>query len=272
MDRFLRNMLIIVGILSLILAAGFCLQLPWATRLWPWADSSLPYVFLGSITAAAAASLLWIGLSGEFGTLVGGAIHLIVFYAGLALALFLLSQHKGDQRLLIGALLCAAGVLVSMGILLWVRRYPIQDRRSMPLLVRVSFVVFIMVLVSAGIAILLQIPNVFAWKLTPTSSVLIGCFFLGASCYFLYGLLRPGWQNSSGQLWAFLAYDLVLIIPFLLRFTTVNPERLPSLFINTVVLVYSGALAAYYLLVNKATRTWGKSSKAIIAREVAEHG
>ena len=73
--------------------------------------------------------------------------------------------------------------------------------------------------------ILLQIPNAFAWKLIPTSSVLIGCFFLAASCYFLYGLLRPSWQNACGQLWAFLAYDLVLIIPFLLRFATVSPER-----------------------------------------------
>jgi hypothetical protein len=29
------------------------------------------------------------------------------------------------------------------------------------------------------------------------------------------------------------------------------------------VLVYSAALAVYYLLVNKATRTWGKSSEAV---------
>jgi len=105
--------------------------------------------------------------------------------------------------------------------------------------------------------LLFQIPNAFAWKLIPTSSALIGCFFLAASCYFLYGLLRPSWQNACGQLWAFLAYDLVLIIPFLLRFASVSPERLPSLLINTAVLVYSGALALYYLFVNKATRMWG---------------
>jgi hypothetical protein len=263
MDRFLRNVLVIVGILSLILAAGFCLQLSWATRLWPWADSSLPYLFLGSITAAAAASLLWIGLSGELGALVGGAINLTVFYAGLTVSLFLFFQQRGDQRLLIGALVCATGVLVSMGILLWVRRYPIQDSRLMPLPVRISFGLFAAVLVLAGCAILLQLPNTFAWKLIPASSVLIGCFFLGASCYFLYGLLRPSWHNASGQLWAFLAYDLVLIIPFLLRFASVSPERLPSLLFNTVVLVYSGVLALYYLLVNKATRPWGKSSGEI---------
>ena len=127
----------------------------------------------------------------------------------------------------------------------------------MPLPVRISFGLFAVVLVLAGCMILLQIPNAFAWKLIPTSSILIGCFFLAASCYFLYGLLRPSWQNACGQLWAFLAYDLVLIIPFLLRFASVSPERLPSLLVNTAVLVYSGALALYYLFVNKATRMWG---------------
>ncbi len=76
MDKILRIVLTIVGMLSLILAVGFCLQLPWAVRLWPWADSFSPYLFPGSITVATAASLLWIGLSGELSTAAGGALHL----------------------------------------------------------------------------------------------------------------------------------------------------------------------------------------------------
>ena len=59
MNKILRIVLTIVGMLSLILAVGFCLRLPWTVRLWPWADSFLPYPFLGSITAATTASLLW---------------------------------------------------------------------------------------------------------------------------------------------------------------------------------------------------------------------
>src|SRR5438067_7089052 len=106
MNKILRTILIIVGMLSLILAAGFCLRLSWTVRLWPWADSFLPYPFLGSITAATAASLLWIGLCGELRTAAGGALHLTVFYAGLASSLFLLSQQGGDQNLLTGAFMC----------------------------------------------------------------------------------------------------------------------------------------------------------------------
>ncbi len=139
MDKILRTILIIVGMLSLILAVGFCLQLPWAVRLWPWADSFSPYLFLGSITAATAASLLWIGLSGELSTAAGGALHLTVFYAGLASSLFLLSQQGGDQNLLPRAFVCGAGALVSLTMFLRFRRYPLRDSRPMPLPVRISF-------------------------------------------------------------------------------------------------------------------------------------
>src|SRR5215831_10951843 len=222
MDKILRAILVIVGMFLLILAAGFCLQLPWAVRLWPWGDSFLPYLFLGSITAATAAALLWIGLSGELGMIAGGAVHLTVFYLGLAGSLFLLSQQGGDQNLLTGTFVCAVGAFISLALFLRFSRYPLRDNRQVPLLVRVSFGVFVVMLVLVGSGILLQIPNVFAWKLNPTSSVLLGWFFLGAACYFLYGLLRPGWQNASGQLWAFLAYDLVLNVPYFLHFASVR--------------------------------------------------
>jgi hypothetical protein len=268
MDKILRTLLIIVGMLSLILAAGFCLQLPWAVRLWPWADSFFPYLFLGSITTATAASLLWIGLFGELRTAAGGALHLTVFYMGLACSLFLFSQQGGDQNLLTGAFVCAAGALVSLAMFLWFRRYPLGESQPMPVLVRISFGMFVVVLVLVGSGILLHIPNVFAWKLHLTSSVLLGWFFLGAACYFLYGLVHPSWQNAGGQLWAFLAYDLVLIVPYLLHFALVRPEQLPSLLVNTLVLLYSGALAIYYLLVKKATRTWRKRSQTLTAREL----
>jgi hypothetical protein len=269
MDKILRIVLIIVGMLSLILAVGFCLQLPWAVRLWPWADSFSPYLFLGSITTATAASLLWIGLSGELRSAAGGALHLTVFYAGLASSLFLLSQQGSDQNLLTGAFVCAAGALVSLAMFVWFRRYPLRESRPMPLPVRISFGMFVLVLVLAGSGILLHIPNVFAWKLHPTSSALLGWFFLGAACYFLYGLVHPSWQKACGQLWAFLAYDLVLIVPYLLHFALVRPEQLPSLLVNTLVLLYSGALAIYYLLVKKATRTWRKSSQTPPAKELS---
>jgi hypothetical protein len=256
MNKILRIVLIIVGIVSLILESGFCLQLPWIVQLWPWPDSFSPYLFLGSITAATAASLLWIGLSGKLAAAAGGALHLTVFYAGLASSLFLLSRQEGDENLFTRALVCAVAALISLILLLWFRRYPIQDSRPMPMPVRVSFGVFVAALVLAGIGILLHVPDVFAWRLNPTTSALLGWFFLGAACYFLYGLVHSGWQTACGQLWAFLAYDLVLIVPYLLHFALARPEQMPSLLINTLLLVYSAVLAIYYLLVKQSMRSW----------------
>ena len=161
---------------------------------------------------------------------------------------------KWESASLAGVLLCSAAAIVSLGIFLRFRRYPIEDRRPMPMPVRISFGVFVAVLLLVGSAILLQIPNVFAWTLNPMSSALMGCFFLGSSCYFLYGLIFPRWHAACGQLWSFLAYDIVLIVPLLFHFATVSSAQLPSLIINTVILVYSGALAVYYLLIKKETR------------------
>jgi hypothetical protein len=254
MKRIFRSIFVILGILSFILTIALFVQLPLLTSILPSTSSFPLCTFLASITASITASLLWIGFSGEFGATAGGAIDLAVFYAGLTIFL-LHSQQNVSQRLLTGVLLCLMGVIISLGIFLWFRRYPIVDRRLMPLPLRISFAGFVVVLLLVGSALLLQVPNVFAWPLNPLSSAIMGCFFLGSACYFLYGLYTPRWHNACGQLWSFLAYDIVLIFPFLFHFTTVSPARLPSLIVNTIILVYSGTLALYYLLIKKETRS-----------------
>ena len=97
---------------------------------------------------------------------------------------------------------------------------------------------------------------IFPWALDPKSSVVFGCIFLGDAFYFLYGLFRPRWHNALGQLLSFLAYDLVLIFPFLALFKTVKPEYQLNLIVYVAVLLYSGALAVYYLFINTGTRVW----------------
>ena len=253
MKRFYRTLFVILGSVSFILTLGFWLHMPLLTGMLPPTGSFPLHIFLASITASITASLLWIGFSGELGAAAAGAIDLAVFYGGLTI-FQLLSPHVGNQRPLAGVLLCSAAAIVSLGIFLRFRRYPIVGSRPMPMPVRISFGVFVVILLLVGSALLLQIPNVFAWTLNPVSSAFIGCFFLGSSCYFLYGLIFPRWHTACGQLWSFLAYDIVLIVPFLFHFATVSSVQLPSLIINTIILVYSGALAVYYLLIKKETR------------------
>jgi hypothetical protein len=104
----------------------------------------------------------------------------------------------------------------------------------------------------------LKIPNSIPWSITPELSVVIGWMFLGASAYFAYGLLKPSWTNAAGQLAGFLAYDVVLIVPFLTRLPTVTPEHRLGLTIYTGVLLLSGLVAIYYLFIHRPTRLSGR--------------
>jgi hypothetical protein len=131
--------------------------------------------------------------------------------------------------------------------------------RPAPRLVRWSFLVFVVALLVVGGRLVWKQPNVIPWTITPELSVVAGWIFLGAAAYFVYALLRPCWVNSAGQLAGFLAYDAILIVPFLTRLPTVAPEHRAGLIVYTLVVTYSGLMALYYLLIHPATRVWGGS-------------
>jgi hypothetical protein len=135
----------------------------------------------------------------------------------------------------------------------WSRRIPLHDSRPTPLPVRVSFGIFAAALILTGGALVFRTP-VFPWELNPDSSVIFGCIFIGDAFYFLHAFFYPRWHNALGQLLSFLAYDLVLIGPFLALFRTVEPEHQVSLIVYVAVLLYSGGLAVYYLFIHPQTR------------------
>jgi hypothetical protein len=254
--RTLRHALVVVGILSLVEGVGLCFQLSPFTAIWPLGAASQVDLYLGAYMAAIGASLLWIGFTGELAAAVAGALTLTVTYAGLALSLFVLSRGDADPRLGVTTLLCAVAAVASASLALWLRRFPALDVRPLSRPVYASFAVFVLLLALVGGAVLLRMPDVFPMTLAPANAALVGCSFLGSAAYFLYSLARPIWHNAYAQLWGFLAYDLVLIVPFALRLGTVDDAHLPALLVNTAVLVYSGALAVYYLLISRTTRIW----------------
>lgn len=254
MQTSVRVVLLVLVALGMVLGIGFYGQFSWATSLWPWPDSYLSYVFLSSYVIAIAGGVLWVALSGSLGAVKGGLINLEVATAGMAL--FLFQQAPTNHAVLPLALFCIVAFVTFVTTSWVIRREPIQDLRPTPLLVRVSFVVFIVALIASGVALLLNDPTIFPWSLRAETSVIIGWAFLGAACYFLYGALRPRWDNAGGQLLGFLGYDLILIVPFLRHFANVPPGHTLSLIVYVIVLVYSGMLAIYYLFINRSTRRW----------------
>jgi hypothetical protein len=237
----------------LVLTVGFFWQMEWATNLWPWPESRLSYIFLASITASIGAASIWTGASEEYGALRSQAINTAAATAGVAItALFGHPSTHGIGTVTLGIVslgLCAVGVATFVAM----RNYAIKDRRPMPRLVRISFVGFTIALILVGGSMVLGV-QLFPWPLQPGSLPAYGSIFLGAATYFFYPVVRPSWHNARAQLWGFLAYDVVLIVPFLGHFERVSQALLPNLIVYVIVLVYSGGLAIYYLFLNPLTR------------------
>jgi hypothetical protein len=236
-----------------VLVSGFLAQARWATGLWPWPAKPLSYIFIASILAAIAVPVLWITLTGEAAAIRAGALDLTVMYGGMFIYVLTLTGNPHEPRLWPYALAFGLAAAGSAGAYLFARHIPWVDPRPMPQLVRLSFGAFAMILIGAGGALLLH-AGIFPWRLGQETSVMFGLIFLGAATYFIYGALDPHWGNAVGQLAGFLAYDLVLLAPFLERFSTAQGGSLISLIIYVAFLVYSGMLASYYLFASNPTR------------------
>lgn len=255
MPRALRIASLVVCGLLAILAVAFFLRLPFVVNMWPFPGTTpLTYVFIASILLAAAASTLWPILTENYGALAGVALDMIAILGPVGvLALRLGAGGAGAGMTTLGVV-CLALAAVGVVMLLWSLRTPLDETPPTPRPVYWSMVVFVVALVYVAYRLIAQQPNVIFWSITPDLSLLIGFIFLGAAFYFAYGLLRPHWSNAGGQLAGFLAYDIVLIVPFLQRFSTVNAENRVGHLIYTAVVVYSGLLASYYLFINPTTR------------------
>jgi hypothetical protein len=250
--KLLRGVTLVSGLVFLIFAFGFILRLPFATAIWPWEDGRYSYLFIGSILAAVSVAALWIGWTGEFGALPAGALN--VFVIGLTTSIYFFKlASRGLANMALFGILAALVAVTSLGAFFWSLNIPLKESRPMPGAVKVSFWIFIVSLFLAGGALILQAP-IFPWALNRDTSVVFGCIFLGDAFYFLYGIFRPNWHNALGQLLSFLAYDLILIVPFVRLLDTVDPGRYINLLVYTTVLLYSGGLAVYYLFINSETR------------------
>jgi len=258
MTKIVRIILFIVCAVQFLLAIAFFIQLPQAVSLWPFSGTTpLTFIFISSIFAAAAASTLWVAATKHYGALAGIGLDYLIILAPLAIYSIQLGAKSDNPGLTNYGIACVFGALFGLVLFLWSVRIPMDTTLPMPGLVRWSFVIFIAALLVVSSQLIFQVPGIIPWKITPELSVVIGWMFMGAAAYFVYSLLRPSWVNSAGQLSGFLAYDVVLIIPFLTRLPTVAPENRTGLYIYTIIVIYSGLLAVYYLFINKTTRIWG---------------
>lgn len=259
MNKIVRFTLFFICAVQLFLAVAFFLQLPLVVSWWPFEGATpLTFIFISSIFAAAAASTLWAVASENYGALAGIGLDYLTILAPISILSFQLGASNGNTQMTTFGVACVIGSLFGLGLLLWSIRIPMDRTPPMPDFVRWSFIIFIITLFIVSTRLILKVPNTIPWKITPELSAVIGWIFFGAAMYFVYGLLRPSWVNAAGQLAGFLAYDVVLIVPFLTRLPTVAPEHRIGLIVYTLVVTYSGLLALYYLFIHKPTHGWVK--------------
>ena len=250
----LDDVLLVVAAGQALFAALLIVRPQFVLDLWPFPGTTeLTFLFIGAIFAAAAASTAWAALVGEEASYPGIALDYLAIFGPMVVYLLLVEPARGG-----GISLFWLGLVATLAFgawLLWqTSGASRRDPRPTPRPALVAFGVLAPVLGVVGLALVLNVPNVLPWPVTPELSVIAGLIFLGAAVYFLYGLLRPSWTNAGGQLAGFLAYDLVLIVPFVARLPTVPDQWRVSLIAYTTVLVVSGVLAAWYLFIAPGTR------------------
>jgi len=256
MARIARYFLYVVCAVQLFLAVVCFAQWPLASTVWPYPGTTpLTYIFVSSILAAAAASMFWVAASQTYGALTGLGIDYVAVLVPLAILSLRAGASSANPHLTELGFMCMLGAIFGLGIFLWGIRFPLDPSVRMPALVRWSFVGFVLALLVVSTRLLLGVATI-PWTITPAMSQVIAWMFLGAATYFVYALTRPSWPNAAGQLAGFLAYDLVLIVPFLMHLPTTSPEHMVGLVVYTAVVIYSGLLAIYYLFVHKPTRVW----------------
>lgn len=255
-----RVALVAGGVVVLAVALVFLFVPGWAQHLWPWEMSRLSRIFIASILAASAVPVIWAGWADEMAAVASGSIDLTVMYALMAIYLLVLGPAAPNPG---ATFLGGLSVAFAIGLALlfrWSERVPFRDARPTPRPVLLSFWAFGALLTVVGTLLALGFPNIFPWPLPRDASAMYGFIYLGAAAYFAYGVARPVWGNAKGQLLGFLAYDIVLIPPFLMHFSTVQPQMLTSLIVYTTVLFFSAAIAVHYLFLNPATRLGMSSS------------
>ena len=248
-----RALIGVGAVANLVLALGFAFQNTWAVQLWPWETGRLSHIFLGAMLAAIGAGAAWIAVSGEAGALPAGFLNLTVALAGIGG--YLVWRVPEERTLGVAVLLLA---LVNLVLLVVTLRRTAPGGPRVPAVVRVSNGVFTVVLAVVGLALILGAEQVMPWPLDPDTAVVFGWIFFGDAFYFAYATARPHWDNARTQLWSFLGYDAVLLVPLAGHLTDVGDDLLLNLVVYLAVLVFSAALGLYYLVLNSRTRGWGR--------------
>jgi hypothetical protein len=257
----------VLGVVVTIVSIGLAWQQDWATDLWPWTDVRMTYIFFASIGAAIVTPLIWAAVTNEIGSLL--PVFLLMALGLLAIGVYFTIRwiRHDESELTVHVVFAFVTAAITVALYQWSQRLPLRDQREAPGYVRMALIVFEIVLIPVGLALILQTDNVFPWDLEPQTSTVIGFIFWSAAVLFGWIYFNPRWAYAGPALAGFLAYDLVLIVPYIdmllnrnstksMYGTSGDDVNVKSLIIYIPVILFSSAVALWSILVDRRTRIW----------------
>ena len=120
--QLVRYAFLAAGIVYAALTVGFVLRMPVVVALWPWPDTRLSFIFVGSICGALATGALWVGWTGNLNAAIGSLIGLVCVY-GLVGTYLLVLAASGRDDILPHAAIALATAAAAIILLAFAARY-----------------------------------------------------------------------------------------------------------------------------------------------------
>lgn len=213
--EWVRAFCIAIALIQLVMGFALFRQFDWAINGWPLPDVRMTHIFLASIAASIAAPCAWAAWRNELGALRAIGFELMIGVPAVGLYLLGLAADRRERDLAVAGVAALVFGAVWAVIFWWSRQVPLRNSRPLPGVIRASFAGFCAILVVVGGALTAQVDNVFPWTVSPEMSTVIGLIFLSAALLFAWIVAHPEWAYGEMSLTGFLAYDLVLFVPYL---------------------------------------------------------
>lgn len=236
-----RVLLALAGVVFTVIGIGLAFGQDWGTFIWPWPDGPLSYLVVASIVGPVGLASLYAAWIADFRAAIAGGIALVVCSAGVALILL---SMGGFNPHAVGYGLVALG---GFALIWWSSLHAPKAGIAAPRGARLAMSLVALVLITVSYFLLTKFPTVFPWPIKPETSLLYGALFLGFFFSYAYALWNGRWGDARLLLIGLLAYDLILIGPFLQHFSKVPPAHYTSLVLYVAVLVITAPVAVYYL-------------------------
>jgi hypothetical protein len=146
-----------------------------------------------------------------------GALGMTLGFGATALGIYQLwlGLDRGDRALILGGFGFLVAGFACAVLWHWARQMPLHDHRRLPGSVRLGLAALTIVLMLVGIPLVLQVEDIFPWRLAPEMSTMFGLIYLSAALLFGWTVANPRWAYGEAAITAFLGYALVLAVPYI---------------------------------------------------------